>query len=152
MGYCFKHPELIHTSLTGFDWAVSNCILYLSKYNSSHKKTNLKQSHRSFFILSSLLILKECKYDVQQRHSIKQWRVSEQKRWSCWRGGGLCTKRSGLALRVIQRSSNEPSASATARCLPWICLLLLRAGTVWTEGGKSNLIGWCKDDLDNFVP
>lgn len=108
-----------------------------------------------------LFILKECKYNVQQRHSTKQWRAAEQKRWS-WRGGGgrLCTERRGLGLRVSQRPSNQTSApgvSAPAKCLRLITVWLLlvrrpRAGLFWTEGGKFDLTGWSKDDLDNFAP
>lgn len=75
--------------------------------------------------LCSLFILKDCKYNVQQRHSTKQWRAAEQKRWSCWGRGGLCTERSELGLSVSQRSSNHMSTpGATAKCLWWITLVL----------------------------
>lgn len=82
-----------------------------------------------------LFILKECKYNVQQRHSTKQWRAAEQKRWSCrgggWVGRGLCTERRGQGLRVSQRMSNQTSAPGvlvTAKCLRWI--------TVWSSKSR----------------
>lgn len=40
------------------------------------------ESHpRAFAFSFSLLIPRECKYNVQQRHGTKRWRAAEQERW-----------------------------------------------------------------------
>lgn len=66
---------------------------------------------KSSFFLSSLFIWKECKYNVQQRHSTKQWRAEEMKLLSEEEEEeGAVQRGEGQVLRVNQRSSNQSSA------------------------------------------
>ena len=68
----------------------------------------------SNLFLSSLFIWKECKYNVQQRHSTKQWRAEEMKLLSEEEEEeeeeGAVQRGEGQVLRVNQRPSNQTSA------------------------------------------
>lgn len=68
-----------------------------------------KRFPSNLFLFSPLFIWKECKYNVQQRHSTKQWRAEEMKLLSEEEEGAV-QRGEGQVLRVNQRSSNQTSA------------------------------------------